>query len=60
VVQFEKIPKGLSFRSAGLSREESAVSLLAGSRFLADEAGLRNDKESVFAQTAPRPIGRVY
>jgi hypothetical protein len=29
----------LSFRSAGLSREESAVSQLAASRFLADKAG---------------------
>jgi hypothetical protein len=29
----------LSFRSAGWWREESAVSLLAASRFLADKAG---------------------
>jgi hypothetical protein len=29
----------LSFRSAAFSREESAVSLLAASRFLADNAG---------------------
>jgi hypothetical protein len=32
-------PKGLSFRSAALSREESAVLLLAVSRFLADKDG---------------------
>jgi hypothetical protein len=33
-------PKGLSFRSAVSSREESAVSLPAASRFLAGEPGL--------------------
>jgi hypothetical protein len=32
-----RIPKGLSFRSAGLRRKESAVSLPAESRFLADK-----------------------
>jgi Domain of unknown function (DUF305) len=32
-------PKELSFRSAALSREESAASLPAASRFLADEPG---------------------
>jgi hypothetical protein len=36
VVQFEKISKRLSFRSAVLWREESAASLQAVSRFLAD------------------------
>jgi hypothetical protein len=40
-VQFEKSPKDLSFRSAGLSREESAVSLPATTRFLADKTGFR-------------------
>jgi hypothetical protein len=34
-----KIPQKLSFRSAALSREESAVSLPATSRFLADKPG---------------------
>jgi hypothetical protein len=40
-----KIQKGLSFRSAALSREESAVSLPT-SRFLADRPGfgMTNDK----------------
>jgi hypothetical protein len=38
VKQFE-IRKELSFRSAALPREESAVSLLAASRFLADTPG---------------------
>jgi hypothetical protein len=32
-------PKELSFRSAASSREESAVSLPAASRFLADKPG---------------------
>ncbi len=39
VVQFENSHKGLSFRSAVWSREESAVLLLAASRFLADKPG---------------------
>jgi hypothetical protein len=39
VVVEGEIPKGLSFRSAVLSREESAASLPAVSRFLADNAG---------------------
>jgi hypothetical protein len=34
-----KIPQELSFRSAALSREESAASLSAASRFLVDKAG---------------------
>jgi len=34
-----KNPKVLSFRSAALSREESAASLPAANRFLADKAG---------------------
>jgi hypothetical protein len=50
-----KIPKGLSFRSAGLSREESALSLLAASRFLAHKAGFRMNKEVFLRELAPRP-----
>jgi hypothetical protein len=43
-----------------LSREESAVSPLAASRFLADKAGFGMTRgEIVFAQNAPRPLG-VY
>jgi hypothetical protein len=38
MVQFEN-SQGLSLRSAALSREESAVSPLAASGFLADKAG---------------------
>jgi len=38
----------LSFRSAGLSREESAVSLLAASRFLADKAGFGMTRKVFF------------
>ena len=34
-----KVPKELSFRSAAFSREESAVSLPAANRFLADKSG---------------------
>ena len=43
-----KILIGLSFRSAALSREESAVSLLAASRFLADKAGFGMTRVRLF------------
>jgi hypothetical protein len=46
VVQSEN-HKGLLFRSAALSREEAAVSLLAASRFLADRAGFGMTKGGV-------------
>jgi hypothetical protein len=46
----------LSFRSAVLSREESAVFLLAASRFLADKPGFGMTRGGVvLAQTVPRP-----
>jgi hypothetical protein len=48
VVQFENSHKGLSFRSAALSREESAVFLLAASRFLADKPGFGMTRGGVF------------
>ena len=51
VVQFEN-PRGLSFRSAALSREESAVPLLAASRFLADKSGFGMTRVRLFSQTA--------
>jgi hypothetical protein len=38
----------MSFRSAALSREESAVSLLAASRFLADKAGFGMTRVRLF------------
>jgi hypothetical protein len=41
----------LSFRSAELSREESAASLPAGSRFLADTAGFGMTRLIISAQT---------
>jgi hypothetical protein len=45
----------MSFRSAALSREESAVSPLAASRFLADKAGFGMTRHKiVFGQNAPR------
>jgi hypothetical protein len=49
-----KIGKGLSFRSAPLSREESAVSLLAASTFLADKAGFGMTR-GIFVQTVSSP-----
>jgi hypothetical protein len=52
LVQFE-IPQGLSFRSAAVAREESAVSLLAASRFLVDKAGFGMTMRVFLAQTAP-------
>jgi hypothetical protein len=50
------IHKELSFRSAALSREESAASLAAANRFLADRAGFGMTKGGVvFAQAALLP-----
>jgi hypothetical protein len=46
VVQCEN-PKGLSFRSAALWREESAVSPPAASRFLADKAGFGMTRDGI-------------
>src|SRR4029077_13456561 len=55
-----EIPKELSFRSAALSREESAASLPAASRFLADRASFGMTRGAVdFAQTAPLPESAV-
>jgi hypothetical protein len=63
VVQFEKSPKGLSFRSAGFSREGYAVSQLAASRFLADKAGFGMTRRVFLRQlhysrhsATPRPL----
>jgi hypothetical protein len=50
-----KIPTGAPFRSAALSREESVVSPLAASRFLADRAGFGMTREIVFSQNTARP-----
>ena len=48
MVQFAQKPRhSLSFRSAALSREESATSLLAASRFLADGAGFGMTRSGV-------------
>jgi hypothetical protein len=48
VVQFENSHKGLPFRSAVLSREESVVFLLAASRFLADKPGFGMTRVGLF------------
>jgi hypothetical protein len=56
MAQFEKLLNGLSFRSVVLSREESAVPLLAASRFLADKPVVGMTRIQLFAQTAPLPI----
>jgi hypothetical protein len=45
---------GLSFRSAALSREESAGSLPAANRFLADKAGFGMTKGVVFVSALLR------
>jgi hypothetical protein len=50
----------LSFRSAGLSREESAVSLPAASRFLADEAGFGMTRRVFLRKLHHDPSARVY
>jgi len=56
-----KIPKELSFRSAALSREESAASPLAASRFFAERAGFGMTSDAgCFAQTAPLPEVREF
>jgi hypothetical protein len=52
-----KIPKELSFRSAAVSREESAAPLLAESRLFADKAGFGMTRvRDVFAETGPLRI----
>jgi hypothetical protein len=54
--EISKISKDLSFRSAALSREESAASTPAASRFLADEPGFgMTTDEAVDAQTRDYP-----
>jgi hypothetical protein len=51
----------VSFQSAALSREESAFSLLAASRFLADTPGFGMTRGGVaFAQLAPLPPSALH
>jgi hypothetical protein len=49
-----EVSEDLSFRSAALSREESAVPLPAASRFLTDSAGLGMTKVEVLSRICLR------